>query len=115
MQVFKFGGTSVGSPARMQQVSSLIDDGERKIVVLSAVGGTTNKLVLLGQLAAEGRFAEVGEALVALREEYESFIYDLFEERDDCQHIRGILDEHFQTLERTLEGQFDARAERRQV
>ena len=46
MKVLKFGGTSVGSPQRMQDVSKLItEDGEVKIVVLSAMSGTTNSLV----------------------------------------------------------------------
>ena len=36
MKVLKFGGTSVGSAARMREVAKLITDGERKIVVLSA-------------------------------------------------------------------------------
>ena len=46
MKVMKFGGTSVGSPQRMQDVSKLITaDGEPRFVVLSAMSGTTNTLV----------------------------------------------------------------------
>ena len=46
MKIMKFGGTSVGKPERMQQVLELITkDNESKIVVLSAVSGTTNALV----------------------------------------------------------------------
>lgn len=45
MKVLKFGGTSVGSAARMKDVAKLICDGEQKIVVLSAMSGTTNSLV----------------------------------------------------------------------
>ena len=46
MKVLKFGGTSVGSPQRMQDVSKLItEDGQTKFVVLSAMSGTTNTLV----------------------------------------------------------------------
>ena len=42
MKVLKFGGTSVGSPQRMQDVSKLItDDGETKVVVLSAFSAVT--------------------------------------------------------------------------
>ena len=52
MKVMKFGGTSVGSAARMKNVASLINDGEDKIVVLSAMSGTTNSLVeICGYLA----------------------------------------------------------------
>ena len=45
MKVLKFGGTSVGSAQRMKEVAKLITDGEKKIVVLSAMSGTTNTLV----------------------------------------------------------------------
>mgnify|MGYP001400150111 CR=1 FL=1 len=44
MKVLKFGGTSVGSAQRMKGVAKLIT-GERNIVVLSAMSGTTNSLV----------------------------------------------------------------------
>ena len=40
MKVLKFGGISVGSAQRMKEVAKLITDGERKIVVLSAMSGT---------------------------------------------------------------------------
>ena len=45
MKVMKFGGTSVGTAERMKHVASLIQDGERNIVVISAMGSTTNVLV----------------------------------------------------------------------
>ena len=45
MKVLKFGGTSVGSAERMKSVAKLITDGDKKIVVLSAMSGTTNTLV----------------------------------------------------------------------
>ncbi len=37
MKILKFGGTSVGSPQRMKEVCQLINDGQQKIVVLSAM------------------------------------------------------------------------------
>ena len=45
MKVLKFGGTSVGTAQRMQHVARLVCDGESKIVVLSAMAGTTDTLV----------------------------------------------------------------------
>ena len=46
MKVMKFGGTSVGSPARMKEVTKLVTkSGEPVFVVLSAMSGTTNSLV----------------------------------------------------------------------
>ena len=45
MKVLKFGGTSVGSAERMKNLVALIRSNEPKIVVLSAMSGTTNALV----------------------------------------------------------------------
>ena len=45
MNVLKFGGTSVGSAPRIKEVAQLISDEQPKIVVLSAMSGTTNTLV----------------------------------------------------------------------
>ena len=55
MKVMKFGGTSVGKPERMNDVATLITrDAEDKIVVLSALSGTTNSLVEIGSALASG-------------------------------------------------------------
>ena len=55
MKVMKFGGTSVGKPQRMQEVANLITkDGESKIVVLSALSGTTNSLVEISESFLSG-------------------------------------------------------------
>ena len=51
----KFGGTSVGKPQRMQEVAKLITkDEESKIVVLSALSGTTNALVEISESLSRG-------------------------------------------------------------
>ena len=51
IKVMKFGGTSVGKPHRMHEVAALVTkDNEAKIVVLSAVSGTTYSLVEIGTL-----------------------------------------------------------------
>ena len=44
MKVLKFGGTSVGSAQRIKNVASIVCDQEQKIVVLSAMAGTTNSV-----------------------------------------------------------------------
>ena len=55
MKVLKFGGTSVGKPERMHQVAQLINkEKERKIVVLSALSGTTNALVSISDALSKG-------------------------------------------------------------
>lgn len=51
----KFGGTSVGNAARMNDVSNIINSGKPFLDVLSAISGTTNKLVEIGNLLSEGK------------------------------------------------------------
>ena len=44
MIIQKFGGTSVGSAERIQEVARLIQNEKPRLVVLSAMSGTTNTL-----------------------------------------------------------------------
>ena len=45
MLIQKFGGTSVGSAQRIKDLTKLVVNSTPKIVVLSAMSGTTNALV----------------------------------------------------------------------
>ena len=55
MKVYKFGGTSVGLPERMKKISKILTKNEEpKIVVLSAVAGTTNDLVKINNYTESG-------------------------------------------------------------
>jgi aspartate kinase len=55
MKVLKFGGTSVGKPERMHQVAQIVtSDNKPKIVILSALSGTTNALVKIGEELTAG-------------------------------------------------------------
>ncbi len=74
MIVMKFGGTSVGSPQRMREVAELIHDGQPKVVVLSAVAGTTNKLVDLASCLYQGDQACALDRLEMLFGAYQEFV-----------------------------------------
>jgi aspartokinase/homoserine dehydrogenase 1 len=57
MQVLKFGGTSVGSADNIKRVISIVNERLKKdktIVVVSALGGTTDALISSGEMAAAG-------------------------------------------------------------
>lgn len=77
MKIFKFGGTSVGSAERMRAVADLIHDDQPKIVVLSAVSGTTNKLVALSGSLLQGKRDAAKKQLAELEEEYNRLIAEL--------------------------------------
>lgn len=70
MKVLKFGGTSVGSVQNINNVKNIINDGEKKIVVLSAMSGTTNQLVLIAKNIEEKNTNEALDKINALHEKY---------------------------------------------
>ena len=99
MKVMKFGGTSVGKPERMHQVSQLITkDRERKIVVLSALSGTTNALVEIGHSMASGKREEAKQQIERLQNHYQTFTGELLTTEKGLGKARAILAEHFEFL-----------------
>jgi aspartate kinase len=99
MKVMKFGGTSVGKPQRMHEVSGLITaDTEPKIVVLSAVSGTTNALVSISESLSTGNREEARKKIDALEAQYRQFITELVRIPDAVKKAEGILREHFEFL-----------------
>jgi aspartate kinase len=67
MNVLKFGGTSVATAAAMQQVRSIIERESGAVVVLSACGGVTNRLLEAVRVAGTGQ----SEAAVMIVREVE--------------------------------------------
>lgn len=99
MKIMKFGGTSVGKPQRMQEVARLITkDAEPKIVVLSAVSGTTNALVEIGDLISKGKREEAKQKIDTLEAQYKQFVTELVKKSDALDKANTILKEHFEFL-----------------
>lgn len=99
MKIMKFGGTSVGKPQRMHDVASLITkDDAPKIVVLSAVSGTTNALVEIGSLLAAQKREEAKAKIDALEARYQDFIRELVQTDEAYGKAKSILQEHFEFL-----------------
>ena len=95
----KFGGTSVGKPERMHQVSQLITkDEESTIVVLSALSGTTNALVGISNFLANSDKAGATNQIETLDKHYRSFILDLLKSEALREKANSIIDEHFEFL-----------------
>ena len=78
MKVLKFGGTSVGNAQRIKDVAKLICDGERKIVVLSAMAGTTNTLVEISDYLYKKNTDGARETINALEKKYAAVIDELY-------------------------------------
>src|SRR6185369_4128843 len=99
MKVMKFGGTSLGKPERMQNILSLISkDVESKIVVLSALSGTTNTLVDIGNLIARGDRVAAKNCIDELEKHYHLFAEQLLESDEALAIAKQIVAEHFEFL-----------------
>ena len=107
MKVLKFGGTSVGKPGRMHQVASIITNNSTpKIVVLSALSGTTNNLVNIGELLSENKKADASQVIEGLYKHYIEFIPGLVQVEYYRQKAKEAIDEHFAFIRSLLEKEF---------
>ena len=97
MKVMKFGGTSVGSPERMKNVSTLVtSSGEPVFVVLSAMSGTTNSLVEISDYLYKKNPEGANEIINRLEQKYMQRVEELYS-----------TDEMKRTTAEFLHGEFD--------
>ena len=99
MKVLKFGGTSVGSPERMKKLLDIIRPETPRLVVLSAVSGTTNKLVEIASFFEASDKNKAVATIEKLRAEYNQFIAELFATEQGLADGKNTLDYHFGLLE----------------
>lgn len=95
MKVLKFGGTSVGSAPRMKEVAKLICDGNRKIVVLSAMSGTTNALVEISDYLYKKNPDGANEIINQLARKYEKHVDELYATPEYKQKANELIKSHF--------------------
>ncbi len=106
MKVLKFGGTSVGSPERMKNVVKLITDGEQKIVVLSAMSGTTNSLVEISDYLYKKNPEGANETINTLEKKYKQHIDELYTTNEMKEKTLAFLKEEFNYLRSFTKGIF---------
>ena len=95
----KFGGTSVGTPQRMNQVLTLITETDGPtIVVLSALSGTTNALVHISEAISEGYRDVAKRKIDELEQHYRNFVQDLVQTETGRQKAHTFVTEHFEFL-----------------
>ncbi|XWW46909.1 aspartate kinase [Fibrella sp. USSR17] len=99
MHVWKFGGTSVGKPERMHSIRNLITaDSTRKVVVLSALSGTTNALLSIGESLKSNAEEEAFEKIEHLKAHYDSFVRELFNTSEGLAAGQRIISNEFSFL-----------------
>ncbi len=98
MRVLKFGGTSVGSIENIINVKSIINDGNKKIVVLSAMSGTTNELVAIANHIKDKNSNEAIEKINKLHETYTATINSLLLDEKLNKQTKNYVSEIFSLL-----------------
>ena len=97
MKVLKFGGTSVGSVNSILSVKKIVEAiNEPVIVVVSALGGITDKLLNTSTMAAQGNLAyekELSEIIARHLDVIEGVIEDRWIRMEVQRQVMRLLDE----------------------
>ena len=113
MLVVKFGGTSVGKPERMKKIAGLVMSMPgKKIVVLSALSGTTNALVRIGENLLAQQNTAANNEIAELEKHYLQFIKELYSSESYKAIGEEIVSRYFSLFRLLAAGKFDDRGYR---
>jgi len=112
MRVLKFGGTSVGSADRMKNVAKLISDGVPKIVVLSAMSGTTNGLVEIAKALFQKDNATAADLINEMNKKYDAVVLELYKTEKTINKGKELIKSHFDYLRSFTIDEFSVNDER---
>ncbi len=112
MKVLKFGGTSVGSAERMRGVADIVVNDEPKIVVLSAMSGTTNSLVAIGEKLYADDKVGAKKAIIELEYKYLETAKELYKADEYQEKANAIINEHFDFMKSFVVNVFNLFQER---
>jgi aspartokinase/homoserine dehydrogenase 1 len=106
MKVLKFGGTSVGSADNIKRVKEIVDEvDDQVVVVVSAMGGITDRLIKAANLAAKGDSTYISpvEEIVEL---HKNVVTDLFPAKKQQTEVLDHLASEFDELKSINKGVF---------
>ena len=98
MKVMKFGGTSVGTAARMQEVASLVSGAGCNVVVLSAMSGTTNTLQEIAGYLYNRNADGAKDTIKRLEAKYLKLVEELYKGESQKEQASAYIRETFQAL-----------------
>ncbi len=97
-KVLKFGGTSVGSAEKIKEVAQLISGSDRKIVVLSAMAGTTNSLVEISNYLYRRNNDGANEVITQLERKYYEEVEALYSTPEYKEKGKELVQFHFEHI-----------------
>ena len=112
MKVLKFGGTSVGSAERMKNLVPLINSPGPKIVVLSAMSGTTNSLVDIANALYAKENEKAKKLIDILEKKYEIVARELYLKDASYHKGKALIKNHFEFIRSFTLDMFTANEEK---
>jgi len=106
MLVLKFGGTSVGSVENMINVKNIINNEQKKVVVLSAMSGTTNALVNISEAIKTGQQDTAKSEIDQLKVHYANTINTLLNNKDINAEVTTYVTSVFSGIEAQINQPF---------
>ena len=111
-RILKFGGTSVGSAQRIKDLVKITVNATPKIVVLSAMSGTTNALVEICQNLYGRDMKKASELISGLKSKYVSEIALLYVKPEIIQMAEQLIETHFNHISSFTLDMFTANEEK---
>ncbi len=106
MIVMKFGGSSVGSVESIRAAASVVSKAlnAQPVVILSAMGGVTDRLVRTGDKAIRGLGSDVAEDVSALRETHDHAVSELITAPDRRTAVMAELEPLWEEIQNVFTG-----------
>ncbi|MRT93322.1 aspartate kinase [Ancylomarina sp. 16SWW S1-10-2] len=95
MKILKFGGTSVGTPQRIQKLAEIVQNEDSCIVVLSAMAGTTNALVEITEFLYKGDDKNALQRIEELQQSYILRVNELYTREKYITKGLELINSHF--------------------
>jgi aspartate kinase len=106
--IMKFGGTSISSGDRIRHVADIVTDstkkGDRTVVVVSALDGTTDELYDAAEKAKDGNEASVREFKLKVLKKHSMAASKAISRSDICKEVEQIIEKTTDKLEKVLTG-----------
>jgi aspartate kinase len=111
MKVFKFGGASINSPDKIRKLPAILNasSGEKLLVVISAMGKTTNALEKVAEAFYSGDSVKAMELFNSIRQEHLDIATDLLsaKQRDGYSRLPDFFTEIEWLLDSRPAGNYD--------
>ncbi len=106
MIIMKFGGSSVKDAAALERVAGIIRSrrDDAPVVVVSAIGDSTDRLTQILDLLERGRKAQARATAKSLSANYDSIARKIIPRGEILSELRGTIQSHFARMDELIEG-----------